>query len=116
MNIFAWITLLIFIVYFTAIYSASKSGWLERHNMSLAMGFIVMWRTQRGKEIIESLAGRPTEADKIRERIAEVESDLEKEANILKRKPKLLKILRFSGKQKEYLVEQQLGQEQLLRF
>jgi len=83
MNIFTWITLLIFIVYFAAIYSASKSGWLERHNMSLAMGFIVMWRTQRGKEIIESLAGRPTEADKIRERIAEIESDLEKEAKSL---------------------------------
>ncbi|NOQ53414.1 MAG: hypothetical protein GQ558_02275, partial [Thermoplasmata archaeon] len=63
MNIFAWITLLIFIVYFAAIYGASKSGWLERHNMSLAMGFIVMWRTQRGKEMIESLAGRATEAD-----------------------------------------------------
>ena len=79
MNIFAWITLLIFIVYFAAIYGASKSGWLERHNMSLAMGFIVMWRTQRGKEMIESLAGRATEADKIRERITEIEADMEEE-------------------------------------
>lgn len=84
MNIFLWITLLIFIVYFTAIYSASKSGWLERHNMSLAMGFIIMWRTERGKEIIESLAGRATEADRIRERIAVIVSDLEEEDKSLR--------------------------------
>ncbi len=83
MNIFAWITLLIFVVYFALIYTASKTGWLERHNMSLAMGFIIMWRTQRGKEMIESLAGRPTEADHLRDQIRDIEADLAEEEKSL---------------------------------
>ena len=83
MNIFAWITLLIFVVYFSLIYTASKSGWLERHNMSLAMGFIIMWRTQRGKEMIESLAGRPTKADHLRDKIRDIEADLAEEEKSL---------------------------------
>ena len=56
MNLGLWITVLVFLVYFALVYTASKTGWLERHNMSLAMGIIIMWRTQRGKDLIERLA------------------------------------------------------------
>ena len=58
MNLGLWITALVFLVYFALVYTASKTGWLERHNMSLAMGIIIMWRTQRGKDLIERLAKR----------------------------------------------------------
>ncbi|NIP35939.1 MAG: hypothetical protein GWN18_13340, partial [Thermoplasmata archaeon] len=60
MNIYLWITILIFVIYFALIYTASVTGWLERHNASLALGFIIMWRTQRGKELIERMSGRAT--------------------------------------------------------
>jgi membrane-associated protease RseP (regulator of RpoE activity) len=56
MNLWLWITLLVFLVYFALVYTASKTGWLERHNMSLALFVIIMWRTQRGKEMIERIS------------------------------------------------------------
>ena len=46
MNLGLWITALVFLVYFALVYTASKTGWLERHNMSLAMGIIIMWSVQ----------------------------------------------------------------------
>ncbi len=58
MNIYLWITLLVFLAYFALAYTANKTGWLERHNTSLVIGLILMWRTQRGKELIERLAAR----------------------------------------------------------
>jgi membrane-associated protease RseP (regulator of RpoE activity) len=58
MNLGLWITALVFMIYFALVYTASKTGWLERHNMTLALGVIIMWRTQRGKVLIERLASR----------------------------------------------------------
>jgi membrane-associated protease RseP (regulator of RpoE activity) len=58
MNIGLWITVLVFLVYIAFVYTASKTGWLERNNMSLALGIIIMWRTQKGKELIERLSKR----------------------------------------------------------
>ena len=63
MNIYLWITVLIFIIYFALIYTASVTGWFERNNMSLALGFIVMWRTQQGKELIVKAAFMVVAAD-----------------------------------------------------
>ena len=77
MNIYAWMTLLIFVVYFALVYTASKTGWLERHNMSLAMGFIIMWRTQQGKDLIDKMAGRATDAQLAHKQIGELEKQLE---------------------------------------
>jgi membrane-associated protease RseP (regulator of RpoE activity) len=76
MNIYLWMTVLIFVVYFALVYTASKSGWLERHNMSLAMGFIIMWRTHQGKDLIDKLSGRATKAQLVKRRIDELEKDL----------------------------------------
>ncbi|UCC94002.1 MAG: hypothetical protein JSW25_04900, partial [Thermoplasmata archaeon] len=80
MNIYLWMTLLIIVVFIALVQSAARSGWLERHNMSLAMGFIVMWRTQRGKDLIDNLSGRATDAELVKKRIQELEPQLE-EAN-----------------------------------
>ncbi len=77
MNIYLWITILIFVIYFALIYTASVTGWLERHNASLALGFIIMWRTQRGKELIERMSGRATEIQLVKKRIDELELKLE---------------------------------------
>ena len=76
MNIYAWMTLLIFVVYFALVYTASKTGWLERHNMSLAMGFIIMWRTQQGKDLIDKMSGRATPGQLVQKRIEELELQL----------------------------------------
>jgi len=73
MNIYLWITLLIFFVYFALVYSASRTGWLERHNMSLAMGFIIMWRTQKGKDLIDRLSGRATKVELVKRKVQDME-------------------------------------------
>jgi membrane-associated protease RseP (regulator of RpoE activity) len=80
MNIYLWITLLIIVIFIALVQSAARSGWMERHNMSLAMGMIVMWRTQRGKDLIDKLSGRATDAELVRKRIMELEPELD-EAN-----------------------------------
>jgi len=63
MTIGIWIGLLVFFAYVALASVANRSGWLERHNMTLVMGLIIMWRTRRGKGFIERLSGRgsPTE-------------------------------------------------------
>ena len=83
MNIYAWMTLLIFVVYFALVYTASKTGWLERHNMSLAMGFIIMWRTQQGKDLIDKMSGRATPGQLVKNRIQELEKQLDEATEAL---------------------------------
>ncbi len=83
MNIYLWITILVFIIYFALIYTASVTGWLERHNMSLALGFIVMWRTQQGKELIERMSGRATDIQLVNRRIEELDARLEEATEAL---------------------------------
>jgi len=63
MTLGIWIALLVFFAYVALASAANRSGWLERHNMTLVIGLIIMWRTRRGKGFIERLSGRgsPTE-------------------------------------------------------
>jgi membrane-associated protease RseP (regulator of RpoE activity) len=49
------IALIVFLAWVVLIYTLNKRKWFARHNMSL-MGPAVMWRTNRGKELVEKLA------------------------------------------------------------
>ncbi|MBM4237768.1 MAG: PDZ domain-containing protein, partial [Euryarchaeota archaeon] len=49
------IAILVIAGYLFLIYALKRTGFLERHNMSL-FGPILMWRTQKGKEFIERLS------------------------------------------------------------
>lgn len=51
------IALVILIAWIAGVYVLNKRNWFERHRMSL-MGPMVMWRTQRGREIIDRIASR----------------------------------------------------------
>ncbi len=77
MDIALWTTVIVFVAYFALVYTANKSGWLERHNMSVVLGFIVMWRTQRGKELIERLSGRGSPPEILRNRLREIGRETE---------------------------------------
>lgn len=41
------------------VYYLSKSKWMERHNMAFYVPPIVMWRTQRGRSLVDRLATKP---------------------------------------------------------
>ena len=49
------IALLIFLAWCGLVIVAHKRGWLEKHSMSL-FGPIIMWRTRKGRELINRLA------------------------------------------------------------
>ncbi|UCE81028.1 MAG: site-2 protease family protein [Methanobacteriota archaeon] len=49
------IALLVFLAWLALVLVARKSGWLEKHSMSL-WGPIIMWRTRRGRELINRIA------------------------------------------------------------
>lgn len=77
MSIYVWVTLLIFIVYLALVNTANKTGWLDRRNMTLVAGAILMWRTQRGKELIEQLSGRATKVGILERRITNIRGQIE---------------------------------------
>ena len=77
MDIALWTTIIVFVAYFALVYTANKSGWLERHNMSVVLGFIIMWRTQQGKELIERLSGRGSPPEILRNRLREIGREME---------------------------------------
>jgi membrane-associated protease RseP (regulator of RpoE activity) len=49
------IALIVFLAWIALIYVLHKRKWFEKHNMSL-MGPAVMWRTKRGRELVDKLA------------------------------------------------------------
>lgn len=51
------IALIIFLAWLAAVYALNRAKWFERHDMGL-MGPLVMWRTRKGREIIERIASR----------------------------------------------------------
>ncbi len=51
------IALIVLAIWFVLVYVAHKTKWLERHSMGL-MGPMIMWRTRKGREVIERLASR----------------------------------------------------------
>ena len=53
------LVLIIFLGYFTIIYGLSKFGIFKKYNISL-FGPIIMWRTKRGRKLIDKLSRRRT--------------------------------------------------------
>ena len=51
------IALVVLLAWLVLVYFLKKTKWLERHSMSL-MGPFIMWRTRRGKDIIDRIASR----------------------------------------------------------
>ena len=51
------IALIVFLAYLGLVFVLKKTKWLDRHNMSLT-GPIIMWRTQRGRDLIDRIARR----------------------------------------------------------
>lgn len=51
------IALIVILVWFALVFVAHRSKWLERHGMSL-YGPFIMWKTRRGKELIDRVAQR----------------------------------------------------------
>ena len=51
------IALIVFIAWVSLVLLAHKKGWLQRHSMNL-WGPIIMWRTRKGRELIDRVAGR----------------------------------------------------------
>lgn len=51
------IALIVFLAWIAFVYTLHKNKWLERHNMSL-MGPAIMWRTKKGRELVEKIASR----------------------------------------------------------
>ncbi len=49
------IALIVFLAWIALVYYLHKRKWFERHNMSL-MGPAVMWRTKRGRELVDRLS------------------------------------------------------------
>lgn len=49
------IALVVFLAWIALIYVLHKRKWFEKHNMSL-MGPAVMWRTKRGRDLVDKLA------------------------------------------------------------
>jgi membrane-associated protease RseP (regulator of RpoE activity) len=49
------IALIVFLAWIALVYYLRKRKWFERHNMSL-MGPAVMWRTKRGRELVDRLS------------------------------------------------------------
>jgi len=49
------IALIVFLAWITLVYALQKNKWFEKHNMSL-MGPAVMWRTKRGRDLVDRLA------------------------------------------------------------
>lgn len=49
------IALVVFLAWIALIYVLHKRKWFQKHNMSL-MGPAVMWRTKRGRELVDKLA------------------------------------------------------------
>src|SRR5512137_1743782 len=53
------IALIVFLAWIALIYVLQKNKWFEKHNMSL-MGPAVMWRTRRGRDLVDKLASGKT--------------------------------------------------------
>jgi membrane-associated protease RseP (regulator of RpoE activity) len=51
------IALIVLSAYLFLVYFLRRTKWLERHNMSL-MGPIIMWRTRKGRELIDRIASK----------------------------------------------------------
>lgn len=51
------IALIVLLVYLVLVYLLKTAKWFEKHNMSLT-GPIIMWRTQRGRDLIDRIARR----------------------------------------------------------
>ena len=51
------IALVVLLAWLVLVYFLKRTKWLERHSMSL-MGPFIMWRTRRGKDIIDRIASR----------------------------------------------------------
>jgi membrane-associated protease RseP (regulator of RpoE activity) len=51
------IALIIFLAYVGIVYFLNRKKWFERHSMSL-MGPMILWKTRRGRSLIERLASR----------------------------------------------------------
>ncbi len=49
------IALIVLLAYLGLVFILKKTKWLDRHNMSLT-GPIIMWRTQRGRDLIDRIA------------------------------------------------------------
>lgn len=50
------LALAIFLGWFTFIYGGWKFGIFKKYNISIALGFILMWRTKRGRKLIDRLS------------------------------------------------------------
>lgn len=48
--------IVIFLSYLLVLISLKKFNLLEKYNISLALGFIIMWRTKRGREFLDKLS------------------------------------------------------------
>ncbi len=76
MSIYPLVALLVVFAYYVLVNAANRAGVLERHNMSLVIGLIVMWRTRRGRTFIERLSGRGSRAEVLKVSLEEASKDI----------------------------------------
>jgi membrane-associated protease RseP (regulator of RpoE activity) len=85
MSIYPLVALLVVFAYYVLVNAANRAGVLERHNMTLVIGLIVMWRTRRGRTFIERLSGRGSRAEVLRVSLEEARKDIAEARDRLER-------------------------------